>query len=173
LYIAPIDFRMNIIIGYPVIAQLREVHIQKSGSLVIPARPTASSLHNLAMNGLDPIVSCAVGTDTLVFEFDTGASTTDFYAKYFHRFGKDVRRNGVADTVQSGGAGGVIKQSIFWLKEVHITIGSKTATLKKVPVQNQPIPNLREKFYGNLGQDVMAPFNETILNFDSMYIDFR
>jgi len=47
---------MNIIIGYPVIAQLREVHIRKSGSLLIPVKPTTSDLHNLAMDELDPLI---------------------------------------------------------------------------------------------------------------------
>ncbi|GGB03664.1 retropepsin-like aspartic protease [Puia dinghuensis] len=173
LYIAPIDFRMNLIVGYPVIAQLREVHIQKSGSLLIPAQPAAGKLRNLGMDGLDPIVSCVVGADTLIFQFDTGASATDFYENYFRRFEKVVRQEGVADSVQSGGAGGMIRQNIFWLKDVHITVGSKTLVLKKVSVQQQPIGHIRQKFYGNMGQDIMAPFDETILNFESMYLDFK
>jgi len=172
LYIAPIDFRMNIIIGYPVIAQLREVHIRKSGSLLIPVQPTKSDLQNLAMDELDPLVSAVVGKDTLVFEFDTGASTTDFYSSYFQRYEAEVRRTGVADSVKSGGAGGVVIQHIFWLKDVAVRIGSKTVDLKKVSVQTKPI-GPGSVFYGNMGQDIMAPFDELILNFESMYIDCR
>ena len=173
LYIAPIDFRMNLIIGYPVIAQLREVHIQKTGALKIPAKPAGSSLRNLAMDGLNPVISCVVGADTLIFQFDTGASTTDFYANYFQRFEKAVRREAVRDSVQSGGAGGVIRQNIYWLKDIHITVGNKTLVLKKVSIQEQPISHIRQKFYGNMGQDIMAPFDETILNFESMFVDLK
>ncbi|HEX4850804.1 MAG TPA: retropepsin-like aspartic protease, partial [Puia sp.] len=173
LYIAPIDFRMNMIIGYPVIAQLREVNIKKSGSIFIPAQPTANNLRNLGMDGLDPIVSCIVNTDTLTFQFDTGASTTDFYENYFLRFEKNVRQKGLEDSVKSGGAGGVIQQKIYWLKDVSMTIGNKTTILKKVSVQEEPLGHINQKFYGNIGQDLMAPFDETILNFESMYIEFR
>ena len=73
LYVAPFDFRLHVILGYPVIAQLREVHILRSGALIIPAQPTTSSLHNLAMSGLDPILKATINQDTLLFEFDTGA----------------------------------------------------------------------------------------------------
>jgi hypothetical protein len=173
LYIAPFDFHLHVILGYPVIAQLREVHILRSGALVIPAQPTASTLHNLAMSGLDPVLRSTINRDTLLFDFDTGASSSVFYDNYYHRFEKEVRRDGDADSVSSGGAGGVIRQKVYILKEVRMNIGSQTAILKKVTVNNDPIPNVKKLTYGNLGQDLMQLFDETILNFQSMYIDFK
>jgi predicted aspartyl protease len=173
LYIAPIDFRMNIIIGYPVIAQLREVHILQTGSMIIPAQPTPSPLHNLAMDGLNPILRCVIGPDTLIFKFDTGASGSDFFDTYYRRFETDIQRHGHPDSVMTGGAGGVVKQKIYLMKDIRLTVGSKTAILNKVTVHRDPIPNVNEVVYGNLGQDLMQQFNEMILNFDSMYIDFK
>jgi predicted aspartyl protease len=171
LYVA--GFYLHLILGYPVIAQLREVHILRSGSLVIPAHPTASPLHNLAMSGLDPILYCTINQDTLIFDFDTGASSSIFYDNYYHRFQKEVNRNGHSDSVSSGGAGGMIREKVTILKEIRINVGSQAATLKNVTVNNDPIPNTKKLTYGNLGQDLMQEFNETILNFNSMYIDFK
>ena len=54
-----------------------------------------------------------------------------------------------------------------------MNIGSQTVLLKKVTVNNDPIPNTKKLTYGNLGQDLMQQFGETILNFESMYIDFK
>jgi predicted aspartyl protease len=173
LYIAPFDFHLHLILGYPVIAQLREVHILRSGSLVIPARPTASPLRNLAMSGLDPILFCTINKDTLIFEFDTGASSSIFYDNFYHRFEKEVRQNGKPDSVSTGGAGGMARQKVSILREVRINVGNQTAVLKKVTVNNDPIPDTKKLTYGNLGQDLMGLFGETILNFDSMYIDFK
>ncbi len=173
LYIAPIDFRMNIIIGYPVIAQLREIHILKNGSMVIPAQPTPSTLHNLAMDGLNPMLSCIVGKDTLIFKFDTGAWGTDFFDTYYHRYASDIQQHGKADSVMTGGAGGVVREKAYILNNIKLTVGSKTATLNKVTVHSDPIPNQHDVVYGNLGQDLMQQFDEMILNFDSMYIDFK
>lgn len=173
LYIAPFDFRLHVILGYPVIAQLREVHILRSGALIIPAQPTTSSLHNLAMSGLDPILKATINQDTLLFEFDTGASSSLFYDNYYHRFEKEVRRDSQSDSVSSFGAGGITRQKVHILKEVRMNIGSQTVLLKKVTVNNDPIPNTKKLTYGNLGQDLMQQFGETILNFESMYIDFK
>ena len=188
LYIAPFDFRLHVILGYPVIAQLREVHILRSGSLIIPSHPsdrprpvglsasptsTTSPLHNLAMSGLDPILNATINQDTLLFDFDTGASTSIFYDNYYRRFEREVRQDGRSDSVSSFGAGGIARQKVYILKEVRMKVGSQTAILKKVTVNSDPIPNTKKLTYGNLGQDLMALYGETILNFESMYIDFK
>jgi hypothetical protein len=174
LYIAPpVDFHLHLILGYPVIAQLREVHILRNGSLVIPATPTRSTLQNLAMSGLDPVLRCTINQDTLIFGFDTGASSSVFNDNYYHRFEKQIVRDGQTDSVSSAGAGGSIRQKVTILKEVRLNIGSQTAILKKISVNNDPLPNTKELIFGNLGQDLMQLFGETILNFDSMYIDFK
>lgn len=173
LYLAPIDFHLNIIIGYPVIAQLKEIHIFRNGSMAVPVHPSNSSLNNLALDGLDPIVSCEVGTDTLCFKFDTGASTSDLYDGYFKKYSTEVTQHGKAMTIKTGGAGGITEDKVYELEGFKLTIGSKAVTLPKVAVHIDPISNSIEKFYGNLGQDIIAQFPEMILNFESMYLDFK
>lgn len=173
LYIAPIDLSLPIIIGYPVIAQWREIHIHRNGTITIPAEPHPSDLHNMALDGLDPVVNVLVDGDTLGFKFDTGATTSDVFDNYFRRHKEDIMRRGKASTIKLGGAGGVVEKEVYTLENFSIRVGSKTANLKQVSVHKDPIPNLNEKFYGNLGQDVMTQFEETILNFQDMYVDFR
>jgi len=173
LYIAPIDLSLPIIIGYPVIAQWREIHIHRNGTITIPAEPHQSRLHNMALDGLDPVVNAIADGDTLGFKFDTGATTSDIFDNYFRRHKEDIMRRGKASTIKLGGAGGVVEKEVFTLENFSIKVGSKAATLKQVSVHKDPIPNLNEKFYGNLGQDIMTQFEETILNFEDMYVDFR
>jgi len=55
LYIAPIKLQLNVIIGYPVIAQLQEIHLFKDGRMTIPLSPSQRPLHNLALDQLDPV----------------------------------------------------------------------------------------------------------------------
>jgi hypothetical protein len=173
LYIAPIDLSLPIIIGYPVIAQWREVHIHRDGTMTIPARPHPSGLHNMALDGLDPVVDAIVDGDTLGFKFDTGAASSDVFDNYFRRHKEDIMRRGKASTIKLGGAGGVVEKDVYMVDKLAIKIGSKTATLKQVSVHKDPIPNMNEKFYGNLGQDFMGQFEEMILNFQDMYVDFK
>jgi hypothetical protein len=173
LYIAPIDFRMNVIIGYPVIASLREIHVFRNGTMTIPLHTTGSTLNNLAMDGLDPVVLGRIGNDTLCFQFDTGATTSDLYALYFRKYKAAILRRGIADTIKMGGAGGIVQEPIYRLDSLTLGIGSQTATLRKVSVRINRIPHAEEKYYGNLGQDIIAQYNEMILNFTDMYLDFK
>ena len=173
LYIAPIDLSLNIIIGYPVIAQWREVRIHNDGSMNIPAQPAHASWHNLVMDGLDPVIEVMSGGDTLGFKFDTGASSSDLFDNYFRLHKDDIVKKGKASTIRLGGAGGVVEKEVYMIKDWKLTIGSKTATLKQVAVHKDPIPNLNERFYGNLGQDLVSQFKEMIINFEDMYVDFQ
>ncbi|HEY4209672.1 MAG TPA: retropepsin-like aspartic protease, partial [Puia sp.] len=173
LYIAPIDLSLPIIIGYPVIAQWREMHIHRDGTMTIPAQSHPSDLRNMALDGLDPVVKAIVDGDTLGFKFDTGATTSDIFDNYFRRHKDDIMRRGRASKIKLGGAGGVVEKDVYTVANFTIRIGSKTATLKEVSVHKDPIPNLNERFYGNLGQDLMAQFDEMILNFQDMYVDFK
>ena len=127
----------------------------------------------MALDGLDPVVRAIVDGDTLGFKFDTGASTSDIFDNYFRRHKEDIMRRGKASTIKLGGAGGVVEKEVYTIGNFSIKVGSKTATLKQVSVHKEPIPNLNEKFYGNLGQDLMGQFGEMILNFQDMYVDFR
>ena len=173
LYFPTIHFGLHVIIGYPVISQLKEVHVFQNGSITIPGHSSNSSLHNLALDRLNPVVSCKTDDDTLCFQFDTGATSSVLYSTYFRKYKAKIIKEGVAQTVDMGGAGGTVKTKIYALKTFNVQVGNKKATLKEVSVQPEPIPGIVEKFYGNLGQDLIGQFNEMILNFDQMYIDFK
>jgi len=169
LYIAPIKFQLNVIIGYPVIEQLKEIHVFSNGKMTIPVIPAKSDLHNFAIDGLNPVVALKVGNDTLAFNFDSGASTSDFYAAYFEKYKAAVLKNGFKKTLHFGGAGGVQKKEVYILPSLNFTLGNKTVTVDSVSVLTKKItPD--EKLYGNIGQDFTNKFSEIIYNFNYMYI---
>src|SRR5450432_2645813 len=95
LYIAPIKFQLNIIVGFPVIEQLQEVDLFKDGRMVIPLTPSVSNLHNFALDGLDPVISLKSGKDTLSFHFDSGAVTSDLYSAYFEKYKNLILKTGI------------------------------------------------------------------------------
>ncbi|MEO8416593.1 MAG: retropepsin-like aspartic protease [Ginsengibacter sp.] len=169
LYLAQLNMSLNIIIGFPVIAQLKEVHILKDGWMIIPLFETASDLHNFALNGPNPVISLLTGGDTLCFNFDLGATTTDLYEAYFERYKPRIVKEGHKKTIQYGGAGGIQKKEVYVIPSLELMIGHKKVILDSVDVLTQKIfPE--EKLYGNIGNDFASQFNELILNFDKMYI---
>lgn len=171
LYLAPIKFAMNLIIGFPIIEQLKEIHINyNNGQMLIPIRQSKSSLHNLALDQLDPVILLKTDEDSLCFYLDTGAGTSVLYASYFNKYQSKIIGNLHKKTVQFGGAGGVQKKEIYIMDSLHLWLGNMKVTLDSVDILNQKIYD-GEKFYGNLGQDFTSKFNEFVLNFGYMYVE--
>ena len=172
LYFPTINYTLHGILGFQVITQLKEVHIYKSGDFIISSSPTRSDLRNLAFDGSTTVLSLKKGKDTLSFHFDTGATGSDFYNTYFDRYKEEILKEGKLQTVESGGAGGTIKVDVYVLPEVNLGIGNKKFALKQVGVRTAPIYK-GQRYYGNIGQDLIRQFNEMVLNFEDMYVDFR
>lgn len=169
LYIAPIKFQLNIIVGFPVIEQLQEVHIFKDGRITIPVTPAKADLHNFALDGLDPVIALQSGNDTLSFHFDSGAVTSMLYVSYFDKYKAAVLKIAKKKTEGFGGAGGSQKKEVWVLPKLNLGIGNKTVIVDNISVLTKPI-NPGEKFYGNIGQDFTGKFTELIYNFKYMYI---
>ncbi len=170
LYIAPVKFQLNIIIGFPVIEQLGEVHIYGKGTMMIPLNPAHKGLHNFALSGLDPVLALSVGKDILPFLFDSGATTSTLYAPYFKRYKDEIVKTGKKKMMGFGGAGGMDKKEVYVLPKALLGLGSKTVSIDSVGVLTKPI-GTSESFYGNIGQDFTRQFSEIIYNFRYMYID--
>ena len=75
-------------------------------------------------------------------------------------------------TITIGGAGGSIDVKGFILDDVILSIGNTKATLDKVRLIAEEIKDKDNYFYGNIGQDVINQFDEMVINFESMYIEF-
>jgi hypothetical protein len=172
LYIAPLKFSLDIIISYPVIAQWGEVHINQDGRMIIPGQQAKNTLHNLALNKLDPVLFLKTGNDTLCFHFDFGATSTQLYAAYYDRFRSEIETEGRKKVIQTGGAGGIQRKDIYRIPSFELYLGKNKIVLDSVDVLMEKI-YADEKYYGNVGQDFISKFSEIILNFDSMYIDAR
>lgn len=170
LYIAPIHFALNILIGYPVIEQLREIHIFSNGHMDFPAKPVARPWHNLALDHLDPVIFLRTDKDTLCFHFDLGASSSQLYNRYFEKYKLEILRQGHPKMVEFGGAGGIEKKSVYVMPSVNFFLGNRKAVLENVDILTEKI-SPGEMFYGNIGQDFVRLFPELILNFKDMYVE--
>jgi hypothetical protein len=170
LYIAPVDFQIDVVVGFPIIEQLREVHFYSDGRMQVPVRATKTNLHNLALDGLNPVVLLRTSqNDSLCFAFDFGASKSIFFASYFQKYLQTVLANGVKTTTQYGGAGGTQQKGVLTIPSVDLFLGERDVRLGKVDVLTEKIyPG--ETFYGNIGQDFVNSFNVLVIDFQYMYI---
>ena len=167
-----INYAIKGIIGFPVINQLGEVHINKDGKIFIPGVASKKREKNMFFEGLNPVVRLFSKNDTLLFTFDTGAKNSELSFKYYNEHKADVEKKGIAQTNERGGVGGKVKVKEYMLSNFQIQIGQSKTSLDKIPVTLEEY-GFNKYFDGNLGQDVFLKFNTLIINFENMNIDFK
>ncbi len=166
------NYEINGIIGFPVMYQMGEIRMHNDGSMIIPKKSDDRQLQNMFMNGLNPVVLLLSDGDTLFFTMDTGAKVSELSKKYYEEHKEMVEEKGTLTTSQRSGVGGTVEGKEFVLHNFPYTIGSKSNVLPEIPVVLTEY-SFSEDFDGNLGQDVFSQFNEMILNFQYMYVDFE
>lgn len=167
-----VNYEIHGIIGFPVIHQMGEIRMSKDGTIKIPKEPQNKKLNNMYLNGLKPIVKVISENDTLLFILDTGASSSELYKNYYERHKSNIQASGELKIAKRGGAGGIVDVQEYELQNFPYKIGSKSNVLPKISVVISESTSNNKGTDGNLGQDVISQFNEMILNFKYMYIDF-
>jgi hypothetical protein len=169
----PNGFRIDGLVGFPVIAGLGEVTFARSGEVTIPARPTLRGEPNLFLDGLKPYVSVEYQGRPMTFAFDTGASNTDLYVPFFKAFESDITSRSTQEKHRFAGVGGGKEVNAYILKDVTFRIADKEARLTKAPVFTEVTHEDGKLFHGNLGQDVIRQFDRMTLNFRTMRLVFE
>ncbi len=108
----------------------------------------------------------------MIFSFDTGAVTSDFYPLFFKANEAEIVKNSTAQKTKVGGAGGFMEITTYAVKDLDLTVGGKTARFAKARVTNEPTNENSRYFYGNLGQDLIKQFERMTLDFRAMRISF-
>jgi hypothetical protein len=166
------DYSMKGIIGFPVIVQWRHFQINQSGTITILDEPDIPLLQNIAFEESAVVLHARGDEDTLSFYLDSGANHSQLFANYFLKKGSEIRQVARIDTIEVGGVGGMDRKEVYSLPTFTIQIGDKTAELKDLQVLTKPTyPG--QKYYGNLGQDVLAGFTQITFDFDRMSLSVK
>jgi hypothetical protein len=165
----PFLFKYKIlgIIGYPIMAAMKEVQISKDGYLIVPEKETVFASSNMAMSGLTPLISIEGNP----YIFDTGATETTFYKPYYLANRDEIETKYKIKTIRYGGAGGMVKEKGYEI-DVKINVLGRDIILNKVQLSKAEFPHIKD-LWGNIGVDVIGQFEKTTLNFNQMFIKFE
>lgn len=170
---------INGIIGFPVIKEMKEIHLS-DGEMFIPAKPGSSVYSNLAFDGFLPVLETYVSTnfilsDTLIFSFDTGAKSTMLYHTYYDKYRSMIDGKYKPADIKFGGAGGEETIKGFKINEMNFRISDGSTTLKNVSLLSEKIRDKESDNYlsGNLGGDFFNSFKTMIINFEDMFVQFE
>jgi hypothetical protein len=166
-------YKINGIIGFPVIAEMGEVIISKEGELDVPLTPTVTNKNNLLIDGFNPLVEVDYKNNPMCFTFDTGAKTTMLYVPFLKDYEKEITSEYKLEDIKFGGAGGDVKVPGYNLKNVELKIADDKVVIPGLSLISESLKDKEEIMYGNLGQDFISKFDKMILNFKYMSIDFR
>lgn len=160
-------YQIDGILGYPVFQALGKITFFHDGKF--EARGTEFNWPGarMFMRRLSPIVECRVEGKTLSFAFDTGASDTTLFIRYFREF-RSESRHWKKQHERTGGAGGVVTREVYVQPELRLGIGDKTAVLKDVSIYTESTGAGNDERYGNLGEDVPNGFESFTLDFGKM-----
>lgn len=171
LYVKQINYRQQGIFGLPIMAQLKEWQFKKDGTVTIPQSLTKSSLKNMVIDGLMPLVNFKVLNTYLPFRFDSGANSSTLYSLFFERFKSYILANGQTHELKEGGVGGIVITKAYTLHNFTFTIGDKKTVLPKIDIRTKPYnKDDQVTTYGNLGQDIIKQNKTMTINFSDMFI---
>ena len=165
-----INYRIEGIVGFPVINAMQNITITKNGSLYIHSNTHGSSdVVNFYYQGNAMKLLGRSSGDTLFFHLDTGAKQSELNKEYYDAHRSLVRAVSEKKKYHLGGAGGVTTYKTYQLPNFPIKIGSRERMLPFIPVYPDKVSP-----YGNaIGQDYIGLFNQMEIDFKNCYIDFK
>jgi predicted aspartyl protease len=166
-------YKINGIIGNPIIKAFEEFTIDKTNLLTITIPQEENKYSNLCFEGFNPVIQLIHQSDSLSFTFDSGADATILYLPFFNIYKKDIGEKYKLTEISIGGAGGVKKYKGYKLDKVALKTGNLIGEINNIDLVIEIVKNKYSYFYGNLGQDYIQKFNGVKFNFKSMYIEFN
>jgi len=166
-------YKINGILGNPVIRAFEEIRINKNNLLTVPLKSSEDNFMNLCFSGFTPVILMNHKNDSLSLTFDSGAMITMLFKPFFNLYKKDLEGKYELVYIIVGGAGGNQKVKGYKIDEVSLQTGNLSATLNKVSLLSESTAKKNTDFYGNLGQDYISQFNEMIINFKNSFIRFE
>lgn len=153
------------ILGYPPFAALSTIRFTHDHHFLAGPNLTLSGNSSpIYMDKLTPLVAAETHGHTHVFEFDSGANSTNLFASYYKDYQLDFLNQKHGQS-HGYGAGGSVTQSVFILNDFTLKLGGHDATLHHIPVQLAPIHALSDHYEGTLSRYLLAGFTSITLDF--------
>lgn len=166
-----IDYDIKGIIGFPVIRALNEIQLTKV-TLFVPHKPNEYKLNNLVYDEFMPIAQVNHNGDVLRFNFDTGASATSLYSKFYRKYKVAIDANHTKTKFNSGGAGGHTSFEGYLLNDIRLSVGNSESVLNNLQLYPEKI-GVTDNLHGNLGQDFIQQFDTMTISFKYSTLLFR
>lgn len=169
-------YKINGIIGFPVIREMHKLHFTGDELLVTKTgRPMQKKwIDNLAIDQLKPIIYLSyTGWDNLPFTLDFGANQTIFSDVFYKRYQKKLEKTGTTTKESFTGASGSKQFDILKVPVIKLYTNGTEIAVKNASVSKEVLHTNEDVYYGNVGQDVIKQFKRMIISFKDCYVYFE
>lgn len=161
------------VIGFPVIAGLREITFKSDGAVFIPRRLSGKSRSNLCLDASKILFRGEYENKKLTFVLDTGALRSILYVPFLQEFENEIKAKYSLRTEKFTGIGGTEEAPAYILKNFAVRFSGKNARLPEIRLLTKSLTSDGKFFYGNVGQDLIKRLQKMTLDFVSMHITFE
>ncbi|MGB2908867.1 MAG: retropepsin-like aspartic protease [Candidatus Aminicenantaceae bacterium] len=172
-YIPEIEHQIQGVLGFPVLAAMREVTFSREGEIRIPSSPRTQGEQNLALDGFKPLIEGHHAGKRLTFVLDTGANRSDLWPPFLTEFKDEVEDLGELITERFRGVGSRREVKAYSLRDLVLQVSGRDVTFRRIPVFTEYTTENSRFFYGNLGQDLVRQFQSMTINFENMCVVFN
>jgi hypothetical protein len=132
LFVGPLNYQINGILGLPVIRALGRVGIAGNGYLRIEPSRAERGAPNLFFDGLAPIVEVRHDDHRMQMFLDTGANATSLYPGFRSALSKEEIAGLTAGDEETGGAGEIITRRTEVLGTLRLFVSERPVDLSKI-----------------------------------------
>lgn len=173
LNFSAVSYKIDGIIGYPIMREMGEMIIGKEGTLYLPATPVIKNENNLFMDGLSPILFSEFNGKPIQLLFDTGSTGSQMFRDFYLNNRPVIEANSDKTDISIGGAGGITRVNCYAWKDFPLKIANRNIEIPLVHIITDELGNDKKVSDGVIGQNVADQFDEMILNLKDMYLVFR
>jgi predicted aspartyl protease len=158
------------LIGLPVVIALESVKWTRKGTFEVDRSPkrTDVAAANLCFDDLSLIVEASFDQHALPFALDTGATTTELWAKFADVAAELIRKFGSRESHTVTGLGGSQKFDAASIPKVTLLLGGKPVTLQPAHILAAEQKSEAKWLYGNLGMDLLNQAQTVAIDFRTM-----
>jgi hypothetical protein len=164
-------YKINGIIGFPIIKDLGTIKVEKNKLTVYRGKRDESEIEkNLFIEMMHPIVSLKYKEKPLPFIFDTGAMKTRFSKTFYETFQSEIDQKGQIEQKKMESAGGVLVYNSMTLNQFQLKLGIQNVEFPSIDVDLDNYHTMGSEYYGNIGQDLLQQYEIVTISFDQNYL---
>lgn len=164
----PGGYRIDAIIGFPVLREFKRIRFDRSGSMTPEPGATArSTTENLRIVGNSLYVDARFRGIPVAMHLDSGGPRSSLSSRFSERHPYVVE--GLATTDERlAGAGGATTRRSAVMRDATLEVAGKTATLPELSIVVEDGGEVEAENFGLLGGDVLNQFAWWALDFEAM-----